>query len=334
MEQSEASANTAVESIEARETAPAIVPGKSVNAAINSVDPKPAAPAIVPAKSGVGALPAQAGPLPCPTCGGAGVEGAPIPTSYIYALGHQIEARFPRPSVEKEMAQATGRAETAGRTDQQAFHQVLSQRENRYLARQMCWVLMIQGLETYILQPRDPADIDLLISAIEPRESPWISTVIGIRGPIAPPDYCNGLMIPIVIFDQIYTFSRDSLIEAIPRPEQIAAQEFGAASRELFDRIMQMTDNAGATDEHRALNYLAVRYPAIYARAAESFAGNFSLSGVEVRPSPLSGTRKIMDCIFSYTNRNTDYTEKYFVRCDVTEEFPYLVTKLSPYYDR
>jgi hypothetical protein len=28
---------------------------------------------------------------------------------------------------------------------------------------------------------------------------------------------------------------------------------------------MQLTDNAGATDEHRALNYLAMRYPAIYA---------------------------------------------------------------------
>ena len=35
---------------------------------------------------------------------------------------------------------------------------------------------------------------------------------------------------------------------------------------------MQMTDNAGATDEHRALNYLAMRYPAIYAKAAEQFA--------------------------------------------------------------
>jgi hypothetical protein len=261
------------------------------------------------------------------------MEGAAITTSYVYALG-QIEARFPRPSVEKEMAQATGRAETAGRTDQQAFYQVLSRRENRYLARQMCWVLMIQGLETYILQPRDPADIDLLISAIEPHESPWISTVIGVRGPIAPPDYCNGLMVPIVIFDQIYTFSRESLIEAIPRPEGVDTQQFGAASRELFDRIMQMTDNAGATDEHRALNYLSVRYPAIYARAAEEFARDFSLTAVEARLSPLSGTRKILDVIFSYTNRNTDFTEKLFVRIDMTEQFPFLVTKLSPYYDR
>jgi hypothetical protein len=29
------------------------------------------------------------------------------------------------------------------------------------------------------------------------------------------------------------------------------------------------------------------------------------------------------------TSRNMDYTEKYFVRCDMTEEFPFLVTKLS-----
>ena len=80
-------------------------------------------------------------PAPCPTCGnGAGA----MPASYVYALG-QIETRFPRPSVEKEVAQVTGRAETAGQTDRQAFHQMLSQRENRYLARQMCWVLTVQG---------------------------------------------------------------------------------------------------------------------------------------------------------------------------------------------
>jgi len=97
---------------------------------------------------------------------------------------------------------------------------------------------------------------------------------------------------------------------------------------------MLMTDNAGATDENRALNYLAMRYPVIYAKATEQFGRDFSLSGVEVRPSTLSGTRNIVDVIFSYTNRNTDYTEKFFVRCDVTEKFPFLVTKMSPYFDR
>lgn len=254
--------------------------------------------------------------------------------SYVYAIG-RIEARFPNLASEKEFAQATGRADTAGKTDQQTFHAVLSKRENRYLVRQLCWVLSIQGLETYLLLPRDPADIDLLVEAIRLTPSPNdIDVVIGLRGPIAPPEMCNGLMVPIVAFDQIYSFDRDTLIKAIPKPEKTTAAQFGPAAEELFNRIMQLTDNAGATDGHRVLNYLAMRYPGIYAKAAEEFAHDFSLTGVEVRPSPLSGTRSIVDVIFSYTNRNTDFTEKFFVRVDVTEEFPFLVTKLSPYYDR
>ena len=35
-----------------------------------------------------------------------------------------------------------------------------------------------------------------------------IDVVIGMRGPIAPPEMCNGLMIPIVAFDQIYIRAR------------------------------------------------------------------------------------------------------------------------------
>jgi PatG C-terminal len=268
---------------------------------------------------------------PCLTCAGA---AASMPVSYVYAIG-RIEARFPRLSVEKEVAQATGRAETAGQTDQQAFYNVLSKPESRYLARQLCWVLMIQGLETYILHPRDPRDSDRLVEAIRPQPSPMdIDVVIGLRGPIAPPELCNGLMVPIVIFDTVYSFDRDALIKAIPRPEKMTEKQFEAAAGEVFDRILQMTDNAGATDDHRALNYLAMRYPGIYAKTAEEFARDFSLTGVDVLPSPLSGTRKIVDVILSYTNRNTDFTEKFFVRVDVTEEFPFLVTKMSPYYDR
>jgi hypothetical protein len=254
--------------------------------------------------------------------------------SNIYAIG-RIEARFPNLAAEKEFAQAAGRTDTAGKTDQQTFHAVLSKREHRYLARQLCWVLTIQGLETYLLAPRDPVDIDLLVEAIRPAPSPNdIDVVIGLRGPIAPPEMCNGLMVPIVVFDQIYSFDRDALIKAIPKPEKTTIAQFGPAAEELFTRIMQITDNAGATDEHRALNYLSMRYPAIYGKAAEEFAKDFSLTRVEVLLSPLSSTRRVVDVIFSYTNRNTDFTEKFFVRCDVTEEFPFLVAKMSPYYDR
>jgi hypothetical protein len=98
--------------------------------------------------------------------------------------------------VEKELAQAIGRAETAGQTDRQAMQAVLADRANRYLARQMCWVFTIQGLETYLLTPRDPADFELLIDAVRPHATPnSLDVVIGVRGPIAPPEACNGLMV-------------------------------------------------------------------------------------------------------------------------------------------
>jgi hypothetical protein len=256
------------------------------------------------------------------------------PSSYVYALG-RVTPRFPSLAMEKEFAQAAGRAATAGLTDRQALQSVLTQRANRYLARQLCWVLEIEGLETYILVPRDPADFDLLVEALRPTPSPMdVDIVVGVGGPIAPPEMCNGLMVHVVAFDQIYSFDRDALIKAIPRPEGVAEEQFGSAAEELFDRIMQMADNAGATDEDRALNYLAVRYPAIYATVADAFGRNASLTAVTARTSRLSGTRRIVDVIFSFTNRNTDVTEKFFVRVDVTEEFPFLVTKLSPYYER
>ncbi|MGW6944264.1 cyanobactin maturation protease PatG family protein [Streptomyces xanthophaeus] len=278
--------------------------------------------------------PAPADP-PAHRCPSAGTAAAPpAPPSFVYAVG-QVEPRFPGLSAEREFAQAMGRIETAGQTDRQALKSVLEERSGRYLARQICWVFTIEGLETYLLAPRDPADFDLLIEAVRPDPGTHdVNVVVGVRGPNAPPEKCNGLMVPIVAFDQLYSFDRDALIREIPRPQDQPEEKFQATAAELFDRIGQVADNAGATDEHRALNYLAVRYHAIYTRAAESHAAESSLSGVEVRPSRLGGARNIVDVIFSYTHRRADTTEKYFVRVDVTEEFPFLVTKLSPFYER
>ena len=77
----------------------------------------------------------QAGTETCSSCGGdTGMNGDAGTTTYVYAIG-RVEARFPNLAAEKEFAQATGRTETAGKTDQQAFHAVLSQRQNRYLVR-------------------------------------------------------------------------------------------------------------------------------------------------------------------------------------------------------
>jgi PatG C-terminal len=283
--------------------------------------------------TGLGSPSLEGSGQPLPTGG----RPAPTSPSFVYALG-QIEPRFPSLAVEKEFVQGIGRTDAAGLTDREALVAVLSDRANRYLLRQLCWVFVVEGVETYLLTPRDSADLELLVEAVRPRPNPTdLDVVIGVRGPLARPEVCNGLVVHIIVFDQLYSFDRAALLNAIPRPDDVPEKEdkrFRAAAAELLDRIVQLADNAGASDEHRALNYLAVRDPAIYARTAAAHAGNASLTAVDVRSSRLSGVRKIVDVIFSYTHRQTAVTEKYFARVDVTEEFPFLVTKLSPYYER
>jgi hypothetical protein len=269
-----------------------------------------------------------------PAAGPESVEAAS--PAFVYALG-QIDFRFPTLGLEKEFAQVIGRSGEEGVNDRRALQSLISEDQNRYLARGLCWVFLVEGLETYILIPRDPADYRLLIEAV--REYPRrddVDLVVGTRGDLAPPEMCNGLAVPVVVFDQIYSFDRESLVAAIPVPNSIAEAdeaEFHKTAGGLFDYIMQMADNAGATDEHRALNYVAVRYERIFAVVAEQQRQNASLAGIEVRQSPLSGVRRIVDVIFSFTNRETDVTEKYFLRVDVTELHPFLMTPLSTYYE-
>lgn len=287
------------------------------------------ASADVPAPAPAAPTPRPATPPPMP----AGPPRAAAPR-YVYAIG-RIEARFPSLGVEKEFAQVTGRAATAGLTDREVAHAILADPANRYLARKLCWVLAIEGQDTYLLVARDAADVDMLVEAIRPAPSSEdIDVVIGTLGPVASPDICNGLVVPMVAFTQIYSFDNEAFVTAIPKPKGLDARAFKAAAAELFDRIQQLADNAGATDEHRALNYLAVRYPAIYAHATERFAANATLTAVDVQPSRLSGVRELVNVVFTFTDRTTGVPEKSAVRVDVTEEFPFLVANLAPHYDR
>jgi hypothetical protein len=294
-----------------------------------SVPPEAATERVAPDQGPI--VPQAGGSCSCGGGAGAAGTGTPVP---VYALG-RIEPRFPSQSVEKELAQATARTPTSGLSDRQALHSVLTKAENRYLVRQLCWVFTVGGIETYLLRPRDPSDFQLLADAVRPSpRATDVDVVIGTLGPVAPPQMCNGLLVPIVAFDQIYSFDVDKLIGSIPRPQNTPADKFAPIAEELFTRTVQIADNAGATDEHRALNYLAVRYDAVYARTADCFGRNLSLSAIDVRPAPVSATRKIVDVIFTYTHRETGVPEKYSVRVDVTEQYPFLVTKLVPYYDR
>ena len=73
----------------------------------------------------------------------------------------------------------------------------------------------------------------------------------------------------------------------------------------------------GASDRDRALNYLAVRYPGIYARAAECHDRDLSLTSIDARQWVLSAPRRVVEVIFTFTQRKNEFIEKFAVRVDV-----------------
>ena len=123
----------------------------------------------------------------CRTCGHPGVAQDLFPRdlSLIYAIG-RIEPRFPSLSVEKELAQAIGKAETARLSDREAIHAVLTKRENFYLVRQLCWGLTIRGADAYLVVPQDAEELKMLLGALRP--SPRLDDLdvtVGWIGPIS-----------------------------------------------------------------------------------------------------------------------------------------------------
>ena len=265
-------------------------------------------------------------------------DGKIFSRSYVYAIG-KVTHRFPNRSLEMEFAQATGRlpeVDTKSLTNSEIMSRTLTDPNNRYIARHICYIFNIENLETYILTPSDPMDIDRLAHALRPAPKGYndIDIIIGRRGSIASPEMCNGLVLPIVIVDQLYSFDRDALMNEIPKRKGENQAQFRKTRDALFDHILQIADNAGAIDEHRALNYLAVRYAEIYHRTQLMQDENYSMSSVDVRTSHLSGARKIVDVIFSYENRSNRAGQKWFVRVDVDGLYPFLVSPMQEYFER
>lgn len=268
---------------------------------------------------------------PCPTCrGGAGST----PISYIYAFGDGLDVCIPNSGLEKEIAQVASREDTAGKTDQQVLDEVLAKPENRYLVYDLRWQFRIHGQITYFLEPRHREGLDALLAAYRYGHinKPCYYIIVGQLGPIAPPDYCNGVTVPRAGVDNIYYATSDEFMKSIPRSEEQNAEQFERAATQLLDML---TDNPGATDEGRAFHYAAARVPGIYDEVKKQFDENFSLKAVEGRPAPHYGPlRRRTDIVLTFENRTNGVRRKSFIRIDTTDKYPSLDTPVSPYYDR
>jgi len=267
-------------------------------------------------------------------CDNGNTAPAPPPTP-IYSLG-KIRAAFPNTSLEKEFDAAAQAIGAQGPRDQ-LFYQVLSQGENIDIARNICFIFQIDSIDTYILKPRDYVELAQFITALDVSLETPLDGIIGIKGPLAPPEMCNGLQLPMVVVNKSFITNKSEFVGAIAS----AAGVSEGLAQSVLEMILGLTDNTGATDEYRAINYLAVKYLEIYQITAQmlapeqtpgGFQGVYYLVGVTAQLANVQGTRRIVNVIFQYRQRDTSQSAYWFTTVDVTGLYPFLVSQFAPYY--
>lgn len=315
----------------------------------------------VSAPSGQAVVPAHG--LGGCSCGGAGGQcscghGEPA-TRFIYVLG-TVDIRFPDPSIAEELqtvAQTANVEQGADEPLRHWYHRVLSLQSPdgslaaRYVARQLCWILKVEGQIAYQLSLRDLADLPDLISCLgraEPEDQYHhddLDLIIGTSS-LVPAEPYQGIVCPVLGVDQLVTFRKETLVDWCKTPSspgtKVSSKRKAAQSKleapgpdpsKLFRMLVQSADNLGDRDEWRALNYLAVRYKRIYEIYA-AMADDYDLDSVKVGTSRLSRGKHIVDPIFAFRNKQTGVVQKFFVRVDVGHLFPMIVSHVAEYFDR
>lgn len=259
-------------------------------------------------------------------------------SGFVYAIG-TVEAEYPNVAVEREMhimgigIESDPEVPMKLTEDRHWQHAVLTRnrKRTRYLARQLSWRLTIEDLPAFVLKPRDCCDLDDLIDCLKrpkypksgrskkpkgaaldvgaPFELPQdLDVIVGVKGG----NTADGLEVYV---DHIFDIPPDKL------------------SLPTHSYFSQMVDNYGLTDADRAYNFLAARYD-ISARVKD-VEEKFGLTGVPIISSGLSGdANRIVRVIFTFKGQNSLIERKYFVRVDVTHEFPTIITPWQPYLDR
>jgi hypothetical protein len=261
----------------------------------------------------------------------------------VYAVG-TLTVQTPSLGVEKELAQLTAGAHQGGQVEVELLQQVLRNPETAYIGWHLSWVFASEGVDTFTVLPRTETDLARLAEVLSPAGAEEVVHAVAGRTVPCPPDAaCAASGLPTVQADQVLAFTLQEFAAALPEDEKSADEkspaargeadraEFEAVVRGLFLRLTHGAGNRGFADEHRARNYLALRYPAGYHAVRQAQREGKVFVGVDVRHSH-SADRRVVAVRLTVRNPRTDLTEHYQIQVDVTESFPFLITGLQPVY--
>lgn len=272
-------------------------------------------------------------------------ETVSVQPSYVWAFG-KVCPIFPDICIQKEYEAACKNfAEEFAKSGEKSTKQpitmydVLKKPENKYLVRKLCWSYKIAEVYTYFLLPADTQDYCQLVEAINPNINDQLSIVIGTNtNNFSDPFTCNCLQLPIVIFDQLHYFGIINFLNNVK--ENISENVKNKISMKMDEKvcdkpiddlfnIVLWSNNLGGTDEDRAINYTMTKFD-IYEKVVVEYSKGYCLDTITTRPVLSTGARKMVDVIFNFVNWTTGGIDQYFVRVDVTCEFPFIVHMPKP----
>ncbi|MDK2744331.1 MAG: hypothetical protein NDI90_15595 [Nitrospira sp. BO4] len=275
----------------------------------------------------------------CSNCGGGmSSPGTAYSSGFVYAIG-RLQPQFPDLGVEKEFAQLSGTI-VGESVETHRLVEALKEPTAAYLARQLCWVFSVDSVEAFTVLARDESQAKLFIDALPQKErvEETVQVIVGSLGVPPQASACLGTNLPAVWVDQHLTFTLSSFFDAIAgvgtkSDKAVKADEaFQKAAHEVFARLTRRSDNRGMSDEHRAANYVALRYAPLYQLAADKYRNDMALVSVELRKGN-TGPRQLVIIKLTFRARRTDTIERYQFTVDVTNRFPFLATSISPIYD-
>jgi hypothetical protein len=258
------------------------------------------------------------------------------PVGFAYGLG-RLSVRFPSLGAQQHYAQLVGGDPDAIiRTAD--LKETLSKEQNRYLARQMCWVFSGTGADGFLVIPRDGEDVKELLDALTTNNSTMHVVVGSPASPLLNAGECLSSGLPAIHPDQLLVFTREAFFSALPPPNADAQAKgkdldvWNRTTAGLFDHLTRRAGNRCLLDEHRAMNYLALHYPQIYHLAFTEQTGGAPLIGVDARPVQVDD-RRILEVRFVFRQTHTHVVHRYMCHVDVTDLFPFLTSSLTLTFD-
>lgn len=246
--------------------------------------------------------------------------------SYIYALG-RIQAQFPSSSVENLYKEVVFQ-KFGPDAQSKGLFEVLSMPEHRFLAKKMCWVLAIDGIDYYLLDAKTPALLSAFIKALQLKSNQQLEYIVAQLGPYAADHMCAGRLMKIAYVHQIQSFTQDDYCQVLSRQTDVELSKI----KPLFNNMLKLCRTPGDLPAQRALNYLSLKCTSLYKifttpTLAQNKAG-IEFEQIEAITRNDAQQRHVVTLIFSYLNPESKRVEKQYINIDVTEIYPFTCSEL------